>query len=470
MTAVRPAAPGLAATGGAYAGGVALQILVQALSLPVLTRLLDPAQYGLVATVLVVANLLAVVVDLGLARTVTRVHFRGPEGPAEARALVAGGLVVIVALSALVSVSAGLWGAWLGDEGARVVHAAVLLGAAMAARGLVLGLLRAAQRARAYLLVMVLGTAAAQLVALLTAAIWGTALSYVLGLAGGTLAAGLLGVGLVRPRWGREGVLSSWAVRFGLLLVPGELAAVAIWFSDRIVLELLLGLEAVGRYQVAYTLGSVLLMLAMGVSQAWAPVVYGTAPADRPVVAEQTRRLLLSLGGYGAAAVALAAPPVLVGLIPSEYRPQDLFAVTAVVALCVLPLIAQQGASHLLTAAERAGVLAVTAVAAAVLNVVATLLLVPVLGLLGAAVATLLTYVVWASVLTAAARRLAEAQIRFRPVPWVVALAGAAAGWLLPVTGVWLVLRAAGVVVCALVVLRQVRPMLSGPVPAGAVS
>jgi O-antigen/teichoic acid export membrane protein len=460
MTTAPPSAPRLAAAGASYAGGVALQILVQALSLPLLTRLLEPEEYGLVATALVVGNLLAVMVDVGLARTVTRAYFRGPDGSADASALVAGGLAVVTALSGVALLTAALWGGWLGANNAGVVHAATLLAAAMAARGLVLGLLRAAQRVKAYLLVMVLSTSGAQLVALLAAAVWGSALSYVLGLGVGALAAAILGVALVRPRLGgRRGPLWSWAGRFGLLLVPGELAGVAIWFSDRIVLERLLGLEAVGRYQVAYTLGSVLLMLAMGASQAWAPVVYGAA--DAPAAAERTLRALLNVGGYGVAALALAAPPVLIGLIPSEYRPAGLFAVTALVALCVLPLIAQQGAAHLLTGADRAGVLAVVAVVAAVLNVAATLALVPAMGLLGAAVATLLTYVVWAAVLTRAASRLAGGCFRFRPVPWVMAGAGAAAGVALPASGLWLVPRAVGVMVCGVIVLRLVRPMLT---------
>jgi O-antigen/teichoic acid export membrane protein len=456
-----PAGPRLAATGGSYAGGVALQILVQAATLPVLTRLLEPAQYGLVATALVVGNLLAVVVDLGLARTVTRAYFRGREGPADANALVAAGLVVITALSALALLTATLWGSWLGAENAPVVQAAVLLAAAMAARSLVLGLLRAAQRARPYLLVMVLSTSGAQVVALLTTALWETALSYVLGLAAGALAAALVGVALVRPRLTHpRGPLWSWAGRFGLLLFPAELAGVAIWFSDRIVIERLLGLEEVGRYQVAYTLGSVLLMLAMGVSQAWAPLVYGAANA--PLVAEQTRRALLKVAGYGVAALVLAAPPVLVGLIPSQYRPSELFAVTAIVALCALPLLAQQAASHLLTGAEQAGVLAAAAVVAAVLNVAATVALVPVLGLLGAAVATLLTYVVWALALTRAALQLAGGCFRFQPGPWAVALTGVAVGVAVPATGLWLLPRAVGIALCGALVLDQVRLVLAG--------
>jgi O-antigen/teichoic acid export membrane protein len=474
VTAAPSAGPRFAVTGGSYAGGVALQIAVQALSLPVLTRLLEPGEYGLVATGLVVGNLLAVVVDLGLSRTATRAYFRAAEGPEEAGALVAAGLVVVTGLSVAAALTASLWSGWLGGDGVRVLQAAVLLGAAMAGRNLALGWLRAADRARAYLTVMVLSTSAAQLLGLLTAARWGTALSYVLGLGVGAVAATVLGVALVRPRLaGRRGQSWGWAGRFGLLLVPGELAAVVVWFSDRIVLERLLGLEAVGRYQVAYTLGSVLLMLAMGISQAWAPVVYAAAQADRPAVAEQTRRLLLAVGGYSVAALALAAPPVLVALIPSEYRPESLFAVTAVVALCVLPLVAQQGAAHLLTGAERVGVLAVAAVGTAVLNVVATLALVPVLGLLGAAVATLVTYVVWAAVLSRAASRLAEGCFRFRPAPWVVAAAGIAIGVALPASGPWLLLRAGGVVLCGVVVLSRLRPMLaerSVEVPAGAAS
>lgn len=453
--------------GGSYAGGVALQIVVQALSLPVLTRLLEPSQYGLTATALVVANLLAVVVDVGLSRAVTRAWFRGAGGPVDARALVAAGLLLVALLSALALFTTPLWGGWLGGDEVGVLRAAVLLAAAMAARNLVLGLLRAAGRYRGYLLVMVLSTSGAQLLALLAVARGGTAFSYVLGLAVGALATAVLGIALVRPRLrpSAGGGLWSWGARFGVLLVPGELAAVAIWFSDRIVLERLLGLEAVGRYQVAYTLGSILLMLAMGVSQAWAPLLYGASAAERPALAARSRAALLRLGGYGAAALALAAPPVLVLLIPSDYRPAGLFAVTAVVALCVLPLLSQQGAAHLLTGVDRPGVLALSAVAAAVLNVVATLALVPVLGLLGAALATLLTYVAYAGVLARAARRWAAARFTFEATPWLVAIIGAAVGTALPASGIWLVPRLLGIGVCVLLALVELHRFTNETAP-----
>lgn len=451
----------LGVTGGSYAGGVVLQILVQALSLPVLTRLLEPAEYGLVATALVVGNLLAVVVDLGLSRTITRAWFRGTDGPAEAKALVVLGLLAITATSALAAATASLWGAWAGDD--ALIRVAVLLAASMAARNVLLGLLRAQARARPYLAVMIMSTSGAQLLGLAAAAAGRSSFSYVCGLAVGSVAAGLLGLLIVRPQVGplRQRGLWSWGTRFGLLLVPGELAAVAIWFSDRLVVERLLGFEAVGRYQVAYTLGSVLLMLAMGVSQAWGPVVYAAEPAERGRVAEQTQAVLLSAGGLCAAALALAAPPVLVAVIPADYRPEGLSAVTAVVALCVLPLLAQQGAAHLLTAAERTGVLAAGAVGAALLNLLATLLLVPLLGLLGAGLATLLAYLGWAAFLTSWAQRDASGAFRFRPSPWAVGSAGALLGAVLPIAGPGLAVRLVGVLGCGVLLHSRLRPLLS---------
>lgn len=454
-----------AVTGGSYAGGVGLQIVVQALSLPVLTRLLEPSEYGAVATALVIGNLLAVMVDLGLSRAVTRAWFRGPDGPDEAKALVVLGLLLVGAASLTAAVTAGVWGAWADDL--VLLRVAVLLAAAMAARNLLLGLLRAQGRARSYLLVMVLSTSGAQLLGLAAAAAGKSAFSYVCGLAAGSALAALLGLALVRPRLRplRRRALWAWGTRFGLLLVPGELAAVAIWFSDRLVVERLLGLEAVGRYQVAYTLGSVLLMLAMGVSQAWGPLIYAAEPDHRTRVAQETGAPLLTLGSLAAAALALAAPPVLVVAVPASYRPEGLAAVTAVVALCVLPLLAQQGAAHLLTAAERTGWLAAGAVGAAIANLLLTLLLVPALGLLGAAVATLLAYVLWAACLTS----WGSGSFRLGGTPCAIGTGGAVLGAVLPLGGLGLALRLIGVLVCALLVVVRLRLLLAArAAPAGA--
>lgn len=454
-----------AVTGGSYAGGVVLQIVVQALSLPVLTRLLEPSEYGAVATALVIGNLLAVVVDLGLSRAVTRAWFRGPDGPNEAKALVVLGLLLVAAASLTAAATAAVWGGWAGDL--VLLRLAVLLAAAMAARNLLLGLLRAQGRARPYVLVMVLSTSGAQVLGLVAAVAGRSAFSYVCGLAAGSALAALLGLALVRPQLRplRRRALWAWGARFGLLLVPGELAAVAIWFSDRLVVERLLGLEAVGRYQVAYTVGSVLLMLAMGVSQAWGPVIYAAEGGERSRVAQETGAPLLAVGGLAAAALALAAPPLLVVAVPASYRPEGLSAVTAVVALCVLPLLAQQGSAHLLTAAERTARLAAGAVGAAVANLLLTLLLVPSLGLLGAAVATLLAYLLWAAVLTP----WGSGSFLLQGTPWAIGTAGAVLGAVLPVGGPGLAVRLVAVLACGLLVVLRLRPLLAARgAPAGA--
>lgn len=453
----------LAASGSSYAAAVGLQVLVQAASLPLLTRLLSPAEYGLTATALVIGNLLAVLVDLGLARAVTRAHYRGETGPSDATGLVLGALAVVVALTGVMLLLLPLWGGWLGRDARTALQAAVLLGGAMASRNVLLGLLRAAERTRAYVAVMLLGTAGAQVLGLAAAAVRPTPAAYLLGLASGSLAGAGLGLLVSRPRLGavRDSGLRRWALRFALPLVPAELAGVAIWFSDRLVIERFLGLDDVGRYQIAYTLGSVLLMLAMGVSQAWAPVVYGATADHRGAIADESRALLLRLASYGVAVVALAAPVLLVLAIPAEYEPDGLFWVTSLVALSVLPLITQQAATHLLSDADRTGWLGAVGMGAAALNVVVNLLLVPLWGLTGSALATLLTYVAYAGAVAAAARRSTGLRFGRQPLPWVVAGVAVVVGSALPASGLWSVARTAGALLAVGWVLREVLRLVA---------
>lgn len=469
MTAEPPPTARLVRSGSSYAGAVGLQLIVQAISLPIITRLLEPAEFGVMATTLVIANLLAVVVDLGLARAVTRAYYRA--GGDEAAALLLGALVIVVVTSGIALAVEPLWGGWLGSGAQNAVRAAVGLGAAMAARNVVLGLLRTRQESRSYVVVMLLGTAGAQLLGLAVAVVRPAPAGYLMGLACGSVAGALVGVALLRPSPAARSRRSmwAWAMTFALPLVPGELAAVAIWFSDRIVIERLLGLDAVGRYQIAYTLGSIVLMMAMAVSAAWAPVVYSAATGETARIADDTQRLLLRLAAHAVVAVAVGGPVVLVLLIPGDYRPGGLFWVTAIVALSALPLVMQQAANHLLANEGRSTVLGAVGVAAAVLNVVANLVLVPVWGLTGSAIATLGTYVVYAAVLRVAARRATGARLQFEGIAWAAAGLGACVGSAIPAGGWWSALRIAGVLVVAAAFFRAVPSTLSaGPAAAEA--
>lgn len=453
--------------GSVYVTGVVAQIVVAAIALPIVTRLVDPSVFGLIAAALLVTNLLAVVVDLGLSRAVLRCHYRVGEGPRQARSLLSLALVAAIVTTAL----ADLLGPWWIRVFADVPYAvplrlAVWTAAAVAIRNATQAVLRANDRTGWHVTTALLSTAGGQVLGVLL--LWrtdGGVASYMLGLALGALAAAVLGLAIAKPRL--RGLLDrrlvGWAMRFAAPTVPAELAAVAIWFVDRVVIERLAGLEAVARYQIAYTVGSVVLMMAMGASQAWAPLIHGEPASTRVATTQRTLAVFTEVAAYAVAGLALASPLALMLLAPATYDPVPLVGVVAVVALAALPLIRQQAATHLLADRERTTVLATRGLAAVALNIGLNVALAPRWGLMGAAMATVLTYLGYAWSLGRAARRVAGFAPGKHGVAWAIALAGVAAGSLLPAEGTGLTVRLAGTALLALALARAVRRLLGTP-------
>jgi O-antigen/teichoic acid export membrane protein len=450
--------------GSAYAAGVVVQIAVAGLALPVVTRLVRPEAFGLIATALIVTNLLAVTVDLGLSRAVMRRYFRGAAGPCEARRLLTLTVLVTVAVTVVIDVAGPAWSRIFADVPyGTELRVAVWGAAAVAVRNGAQSILRAEDRTGWYLAMMMLSTAGAQVLGVVL--LWssgGVPAAYLGGLAAGAAVAALVGLVVSRatPALARHDV-AGWGLRFAGPVLVAEASAVAIWFGDRVIIERLLGLEAVGRYQIAYTLGAVTLMITMAISQAWAPLIHAAAPGDRGRFTAQSRRGLLQVVGYAAVALGLASPLGLVILAPSSYEPTNLVPVVAVVAAAALPLVAQQAATHLIADAERTSLLASRGLLAVVLNLSLNVVLVPVVGLLGAAVATLLTYVGYAVLVTRAASAIAGAESPLMRSTWISVGVGVVAGALLPTGGLWLGLRLFAAVAVGVLLLRAGRRLMA---------
>ena len=61
------------------------------------------------------------------------------------------------------------------------------------------------------------------------------------------------------------------ALQFGLPLMPHTIGSILMQTVDRMMLEKYVALDEVGQYSIAMTLGMILIMVAGGVNQAWAP-------------------------------------------------------------------------------------------------------------------------------------------------------------------------------------------------------
>lgn len=424
------------------------QLVSSAFAAPVLAHVLgDPASLGTLALAISVHQLLMAFVLLGLDHAVV-LRFAQDGDDRAARALATAALLVATACTALVWLSAGWWAPAFGFSDHPVLVLTVLWTVPTAGVFVALGLLLAADRLRPYALVTLLSAVGGQVlgVSLVLAHVQAAGPTdvtrYLTGLLVADALGALVGLRLARPRL--RGAL-SWpvlapAVAFGVPLVLNSLSGFVLNAGDRIVLQRLVGPAEVGRYQIAYTVGFVALQLLGQTSTAWTPRF--AAVADEAVrwrLIGTSRNSLFRVLSPVLLGVVLASPVVLRVFAPASFRPEGLLVVVLLVVASAYPVTAAGATSKMLVTARRTRPLAVWAATAAAVNLVLNIALVPGLGIEGAALATLVAYLVLAG-----GQRWS---VRGRPywpgTPTVVkaeaavVLLVAAATTLLPQTTVW---------------------------------
>ena len=178
-------------------------------------------------------------------------------------------------------------------------------------------------------------------------------------------------------------------LRFSLPLVPSGISVFVALYIDRLAIKELMTIADVGIYSVAYRLASIASLLIMGVQGAVTPLVYNHyLKADTPLQLARIFRYflwaacILFLGSF------LFAEYVLTVFAPPEYA----------AAASLLPLLlAALVLSNMyifapgLSIAAKTGEIAVINMLTAAVNALLTFLLIPLLGRLGAALATLLS-------------------------------------------------------------------------------
>lgn len=191
------------------------------------------------------------------------------------------------------------------------------------------------------------------------------------------------------------------ALRFGLPLTPHAVSAWALRLADRWLITLLIGLPAaaalaeLGAYSLGYQLGYVITVAASSFQTAWAPWFFGIG--GRPEAPSLFRNMTtIVMAGLMALAVGISAlaPQIIAIIARPEYGS----------AAGVLPVIAMASVfyglytmlSTVVFYAKATGRLALITLAAAVLNVALNIILIPLMGILGAAWATFGAYAFFA--------------------------------------------------------------------------
>lgn len=422
--------------GSVYTITLAIQTGTALIVVPIATRLLSPSGYGKVAAGVVIFTLLSIVCALGLDQAASRTFFDGAEGPRKARRLVAAATCGALLLSLIAELTGPMWARLFGLEYGGVLRAAVWAGGAGAILLALQALLRVAERVWTFLTIAVVATVGGQALAISLAIVTRSATWYMTGIAVGNGIA-VIG-GLVVTRGLASGIAGPGEVKAGLSLglpiVPHSVAVTLLVSADRILIVGILGLAAAGRYQVAYAVGGLGVSLVTAMNQAWIPLLLGARDHNRWEILRSTAAVVHVVAGTVAIGPALLAPVALVIAAPASYGRASLVPVAAIVSFSALAYATSCSFFQVVFVSGRTRVMAAAAPLAAAANIALNLVLLRTIGLLGAAVATVVAYAVLPSVVAVVAFRIAPlgGVARDCARAWLLAAPFVAAGALLP--------------------------------------
>lgn len=191
--------------------------------------------------------------------------------------------------------------------------------------------------------------------------------------------------------WTIDFGLLKQVLRFGLPLIPASLAYWALSLSDRFFLQKYADLSQVGVYSVSYSVAAVLHMVMGWFNTAYAPYCFSIAKdSDAPTVYSRVMLYSIALLTFFALALSLFAPEVLFILTPPAYHQAARIVPLIVLSYLFYELYYLFSFGFDLTG--KTGYTPFIIGAAALVNLILNIILIPRFGMMGAAAATLFSY------------------------------------------------------------------------------
>jgi len=269
----------LATTGAAYTAASIISKLIAVALLPLYTRYLTLADYGAAEVMFAAVVSASIVVRLGMLEALLRFYYKDDEDPAKVVSTSFAALFWFSTAAALIALP------FAGPISEALLPRPAPDLARISIGGLwvltmveyLLTLFRLEERARAYFLTTILNVLAAiGLTVILVVGEGEGARGLLLGsyASGAVVALGLIVVHRRRLSLWIDGPLLRRMTRFGLPTMPAELSLYLLNFVDRIVIVRSVGLAEAGLYSVAVKFAQAVNVLVRGFQLAWPPLAY----------------------------------------------------------------------------------------------------------------------------------------------------------------------------------------------------
>lgn len=402
--------------GAVYGLGMLLARAIGFLMLPVYTRVLTPADYGILELLSMTTDVVGLLTGIGLTWSVTRYYYYYRD-PADRAAVVSSATILLVAFFALASAVAlpfagPLAALVLGDDALAPLFRLAIAGLFLSSfLEIPLVFLRAKQDSTRVVVVSLARLALALGLNILFVVVLRQGVAGVL--YGTILTSATVGAYLLASTLRETGLRFSRPVAaklltYGAPIVAANLGSFVIHYSDRYLLRAYGSLESVGLYSLAYKFAMLLsLFIATPFSQIWAPKALEIERAEgdgaRPVLRRiiDHYNLVLVVGALG---LALFAGDAIRIMASAEFH-----AAGRLVPLLCLGMLffGYRQISYIgPSIRERSDLIALGTVAGTVVVVGANFALIPRWGALGAALATVAAFAAEFAVVLACAERV----------------------------------------------------------------
>lgn len=416
-----------------YGAGIVISRLVSFAMLPVYTRYLTPADYGIMALLDMTMDIVSIVAGAKLAGGVYRFYHKAPDSDERGR-VISTATVLLGASFAVFALLTALFATPVSRLAFGTAEHALLVrvgATSLALQGLLivpLAFLQLQQRSTAFTAVttvklfLQLGLSVLFLVHFRMG---------ILGVLTSTLVANvIIATGMLGYTMRHAGLHFSpsiaWAlVRFGVPLMGTQVATFTSTFVDRYFINSFVNAAAVGLYSIAYQFG--FLLVAVGYTpfaMLWEPERFRAAEQpDRDARFQQALVFSSLLLATVAVGIGIWVEDVLRVMATPEFRPAARIVPFLLVAYSLQGWSAFMEGGILIR--ERTGLIAAANWAAALASLTANFLLVPRFGTVGAATATILAFGIRAVLIHAVAQRLYYIPFDWRPVRRLIAAAAA---------------------------------------------
>lgn len=384
----------------AYGLGIFGRQIAMYLALPLFTNHMPQTEFGAVAVTTAFLSFINTLSNAGLPASTFRLY-NDSEEPEHQRQTLGSAQVLIAGYALLagllMSVAATPLAQWLLDDSnyAPVIHmvAVVLFIESLINYGQIVLRLQVrpfASSMQSLFQIMLQLSVAVVLVRNYNLGIYG----YWLGFLAGGLVALLVMLWLVRGalEWHISTRYLQDMLVYGLPLIPATISMWALRLVDRALISSIAGLNEVAVYEIGYKIGAIVLLVLGPFNRAWPPFAFSSMKKQN---ARQIYQNSLTYVTAGCTFVALGVIAFRTDMVQFMAPPSYAHAVSVVpwVAIAIIAWGMYPILSIGLKIAKRTTYIAAVAISAASVNIIFNLLLIPHIGIRGAAIATLVGYV-----------------------------------------------------------------------------